>query len=131
LSSAAPTTLDPVTGDFFIHPTAIECGVVVFHMTEYRNGNIIGSVMRDVQLYTVSCNNQIPTITGINGTPLHTAYVLAQQPFFFNVFCFDGDSNDSLTMVSDSGIAGALFTIQGNLRPTGVFSWTPTLADVS
>src|SRR5205085_2906224 len=51
--------------------------------------------------------------------------------FFFNVFCFDGDSNDSLTMVSDSGIAGALFTIQGNLRPTGVFSWTPTLADVS
>lgn len=131
LSSASQITLDPVTGDFFIHPTAVECGVVVFQMTEYRNGNIIGSVMRDIQLYTVSCNNQVPSITGINGTPLHTAYVLAQQPFFFNVFCFDGDSNDSLTMVSDSGIAGALFTIQGNLRPTGVFSWTPTLADVS
>jgi uncharacterized repeat protein (TIGR01451 family) len=131
LTSSPQITLDAITGDFFIHPTALEGGVIVYQVLEYRNGNVVGSVIRDVQMYTVVCTNLTPTITGINGTSLNSIYVLAEQPFCFNVFCYDGDSNDSLTMISDNGIPAGVFTIQGNLRPTGVFCWTPTLADVS
>jgi hypothetical protein len=100
-------------------------------MTEYRNGNIIGTSMRDVQLYTVQCTNQAPTITGMNGTTATTMYVLPEQPFCFSIFCYDTDTTDTLTMYTNNGIPAGVFSLQSDLRPTGVFCWTPTLADVS
>ena len=68
ISSIPPVTIDPVTGDIVMNATTQEVGVMAVLILEYRNGVLIGSVMRDIQIYTVPCTNSLPTLTGMNGT---------------------------------------------------------------
>jgi hypothetical protein len=100
LSSQTAITMDPNSGDLFIHPINQEVGVIVFQVDEYRNGNLIGSVMQDLCVYTVPCNNNLmPTVSGLDGSTLNSIYILADQPSCFNIFCDDSNATDSLTMI--------------------------------
>ncbi len=130
LSSFPFPFLDPYTGDFIVHSTAQEVGVIVFLVQDYRNGELMGSVLRDVNVYATSCINSNPTITGINGTTQQSAPVLPGTSLCFDIFCDDADAGDSVTMEWNNGIPGAFFSSSGGVHPTGVFCWTPTLADV-
>jgi hypothetical protein len=130
LSSTPPFSLDAVTGDVFIHPTAVEVGVIVYMILEYRNGNLIGSVMRDVQIYTHSCTNDAPFLTGINGTNQYSLHVLPGVSTCFDIFSFDNDTSDSLLMVWNNAIPSANFSSFPNPLPAGTFCWTPGIADV-
>jgi len=131
LSSQTAITIDPNSGDLFLHPTIQEVGPIAFQVDEYRNGSIIGSVMQDLCVYTVSCsNNVMPTVSGLNGSSLNSIYILADQPTCFNIFCDDSNATDSLTMIWNNGIPSAIFSVQAASRPTGVFCWSPTPADV-
>ena len=68
ISSNPAVSIDPVTGDITFNATTPEIGVIAVLIQEYRNGVLIGTVMRDIQIYTVACNNNLPTVSGINGT---------------------------------------------------------------
>ncbi len=129
LTSIPGVSIDPVTGDIFMHPTTIEVAVIAVLIREYRNGELIGSVMRDIQIYTTACTNSLPAATGIDGsTDFQTSSCGGQ--ICFDVYSSDPDANDSLTMTWNNGIPAGSFTIGGTFNaPVGHFCWTPTALD--
>jgi PKD repeat protein len=131
LSSSPAMTFDPQTGDFCMTPTALEVTVMAVLVTEYRNGVVIGQVERDIQITVINCNNILPSLTGINGTPVFTATICADEQFCFDIFSADPDLPQTLTVNWDNAIAGGNFTVTPGARPNSQFCWTPTQADVS
>ncbi len=131
LSSSPAISIDPVNGDVFMHPTANEIAVIAVRIEEYRNGILIGTVIRDIQVYTVVCNNNLPLASGINGTTDYTMNVCLNGQICFDVFSSDVDNPDSLTIAWNNGIPAGTFTFDATEQhPTGHFCWTPDPSDV-
>ena len=74
LSSSTPISLKTQTGDLGITPTQLEVATVVFEISEYRNGILVGRTRRDVEIRTINSSNQSPRVTGINGTNQYIAH---------------------------------------------------------
>lgn len=134
-SATNPITSSPAfginssNGDIFMHPTQIEVGIVAVLVQEYRNGILIGSVIRDMQIYTRQCNNDLPEATGIDGTNLFSATVCAGGNICFDVFSSDNDAAQIVSMNWNGGINGASFSVNQSNRPVGHFCWSPALSD--
>lgn len=129
ITSLPAVSINQQTGDIAMHPTQSEIGVIAILVQEWRNGVLIGSVMRDMQIYTVQCNNTLPSATGINGTTDFTTTSCIGGQLCFDVISADTDPNDTLTMTWNQAIAGATFTTTAGPRPVGHFCWAPTPAD--
>ncbi len=130
ISSTPSVNINPVTGDVSMFPTNIEVGVMVVLIYEYRNGELIGSVMRDIQIYTVACTNTAPTVGGINNTGTFQTSGCAGSTICFDIPSTDPDAGDTLTMTySGAGIPNATWSTTGVQYPTGHFCWTTTAAD--
>ena len=78
---------------------------------EYRNGVLIGSVIRDMEIYIRPCTNTIPTASGINGSPSRDTTVCPGTSFCFDIFSDDVDANQSVSMVWNQGVALSLIHI--------------------
>ena len=98
---------------------------------EYRDGIFIGSVVRDIQLRTVTCNNTLPTLLGINGTGQFNTTACAGNTLTFTVPSYDPDINQTILINWNSAIPNASFVSNGAQLPTGTFTWTPTVNDIS
>jgi len=131
LASTPAVSFNNATGDICMTPTALQVTVMAVLVREYRNGVLIGSVERDIQVTVLNCNNNLPTLTGINGTNSFSTSVCAGQQLCFNINSADPDANQNVTISWDGGIPGATFTSSGGSRPTGTFCWTPTAAQIS
>jgi gliding motility-associated-like protein len=131
LSSNPAVSFNTATGDICMTPTQLDVTVMAVLVKEYRNGVLIGTVERDIQVTVINCNNNLPTLTGINGTNVFSATICANQPYCFNIYSNDPDAGQNLTLSYDSSITGASFTSAGSPHPTGTFCWTPTNADIS
>jgi hypothetical protein len=116
-----------------MHPTQQDVAAVAVLISEYRNGQIIGTVMRDMQLYIIQCTNTVPTVTGVDSTSNYSIASCAGSQFCFTVVSNDVDPNQVLEMTNNvsASIPGATFSIlnPGAAFPTGEFCWTPTQAD--
>lgn len=131
LPSSPAVSLNPVTGDICMNPSQTIVAVMAVRVTEWRNGNIIGTVTRDIQVRTVVCSNNLPYTDGINNTNTFTYTGCAGAPIQFNISSFDIDAGQTVTMTWNNGIPAATFTTSGGPLPTGTFAWTPTTADIS
>jgi gliding motility-associated-like protein len=131
LSSSPAVSFNPITGDMCMSPTQLEITVFAVLVQEWRNGNLVGTVMRDVQLHTMTCTNNLPYIDGINGTNTYSMNACAGQLVTFVTSTFDIDQQQNVTLSWNSGIPNATFASSGGSRPTGTFSWTPTVGDIS
>lgn len=131
LSSSPPISFDPQTGDICMTPTNLEVTVMAVLVSEYRNGVLIGQVERDIQVTVINCNNQLPSVTGIDGTSNFSQTVCADAPTCFTLFSTDPDAAQNTTINWDYSIPGATFTIQPGQRESAVFCWTPSQSDIS
>ena len=131
LNSNPSMTIDPQTGDFCMTPQSLEVTVMAVLVKEYRNGVFIGEIERDIQVTVINCANNLPTLSGINGTNSFSATICADAPYCFNAFSNDPDLGQNVTVVWNGAITGANFTAAGPPHPTGTFCWTPTQADAS
>lgn len=136
LLSSPPCTFNSSTGDMCVTPTTIQVTVFAVKVFEWRGGQLVGTVMRDIQVRTVTCTNNNPYLNGINNTGSYTMNACAGNPISFNIPSFDADAGQNLTLIWNAGIAGATFNPTGGTgstasRPVGLFTWTPTMADVS
>ena len=131
LSSTPAVNLNSSTGDVTMTPTSNnEVGVAAILVREYRNGVLIGSVIRDMQFLTKSCNpNLLPSASGINGTSVFSAVVCPGNTLSFTINSSDPNAADTVLMYWNDVIPGATFSTVGAKLPVGTFSWTPTLAD--
>lgn len=136
-SGASPIpgiTIDPQTGVISFTPTAIGNFIVVVLVEEYdSNGNLLGTVMRDIQFIVQNCSNQVPvppagaTNFSGNGSQL--------GPFAFEVcegdqICFDltftdPDATDSLGYITNlmQVLPGATMNIVGANPSTVSICW--------
>lgn len=130
LASSTPFTLNTTTGNINFTPSAIQIGVMAVRVREFRNGQQIGSVIRDMQVYTTACSNNLPTATGINGSTNFNMNACPGQQICFTVNSADIDASQIVSMTTNNGIPNATYTISSGSRPTLTFCWTPTVADI-
>ncbi|MBN4072247.1 SprB repeat-containing protein, partial [Flavobacteriales bacterium AH-315-E23] len=133
-------TFDPTTGQMTIVPNGTQVAVVTILIQEYRDGVLIGSTMRDIQIIVLNCGNQQPQLDapGIvnlqNATLIDTMYFEAcvGSNVVFDLIASDPDVGDIITMTTNSNLAlvGSLFGTSGVNPVTGTLTWTPQLTDL-
>lgn len=126
-----PLTLNPLTGEIIFTPNVPQIAVVAVLIEEYRNGVLIGSIMRDIQFIIQPCTNTIPTLSGIDGVPgVFSVTICAGQSICFDVFGTDPDAGQVVSLTYDNTIPGAVFTTSGGAtNPIGTFCWSTTMND--
>lgn len=131
VSYTAPdsTRFNTATGDIRIVANAPQITVVAVRADEYRNGVLIGSVERDIQIIVEACTDNPPTLSGINGLISFVYTACANAPFCFTIKSADIDAADNTVITWNGGIPNGTFTTTGTHRDTAHFCWTPTDGD--
>ena len=138
-SNPAPV-LNSANGVFSVNPTQVQVGVLAVKVNEYRNGTLIGSVSRDVQIRVVACtnSNRVPNFrtpdSVKNAVQINTQRmeVCVGDSLTFQITATDPDQNQNLIMTDSLKPAGSFFTTfptKGN-PITGYFAWKPTVNDI-
>ncbi|MEM9983542.1 MAG: SprB repeat-containing protein, partial [Bacteroidota bacterium] len=139
MSTVGGFNFDPATGQISFTPSMIQVGIVAIRVREYRNGQLIATTMRDLQMIVLPCGNQAPIIqqpTNITGGQFNgnTFSVCVGNTLTFSIDGFDPDQ-DNITVSSTinatpSSVPGAVQNIaNGGVFFTSNFTWTPALAD--
>lgn len=127
--AATGLSIDASTGAITFTPTIAQVGVLCVAVQEFRNGVLIGQVVRDIQFTAVPCSNNVPILSGVNNTNDYTATVQAGNQLCFDVFSGDQDAGQSTFLTWNNAIAGATF-VTSVIGPytNGTFCWTPSVA---
>ncbi len=108
-------SIDAITGTLtWLNPdTKGEFNFAIL-VQEYRNGFLIGSIVRDMQVTVKECSNHPPVIK-----PFNNICIEAGQPFEIIIQATDSDSADAITLTASGG---PLTEVIGNLAtfPSGV-----------
>ncbi len=133
-------SFDPNTGQMTFTPNIQQVAVITILVEEYRNGVLIGTTMRDIQVVVINpnlCTNTPPSIVNIGNMTgggfidSNTIQMCpnSQLTFDINVTDSNGD-NVNLSSNASTAIPGATFTVIGSgPSVTGRFSWFPAVAD--
>lgn len=120
------------TGDIAFTPNGAQRPVVAVKIEEYRDGELIGSVWRDMQWVILPCNNQQ---INVSTTANWQTHVCAGTPISLQWQANDPEDGN-LTLSSNIGSfpASATFTVStappnSGFDKNGIFNWTPTAAD--
>lgn len=122
------------TGQLGFTPNLVQRSLVVTRVTEYRNGVVVGTSMREMTFVVLNnCNNNAPRGSISNasgGTIVDTVTYKACQSsgsVSFSINPIDPD-NDTINVAYSGLPTGATFTINNNntLAPTGSFNWNIT-----
>lgn len=131
IGGPSPLTLDPITGMLTGQPS--QKGVFVFSylVKEYRNGELIGEIRRDIQFHTVNCKlNRTPLIS----EPAFSVQNLrVKEESCFRVSAIDSNSGDSLWLITritdmpdyDAGKVRHV-ALSGTGSGSGQFCYTPS-----
>jgi gliding motility-associated-like protein len=141
-------TMNAVTGDITVLPVPGNgniTGVLCVYVAEYRNGQLINTIVRDIQMTVISCpNNTLPSTTGITNVtggavsgPFSVTMCAGNQ-LNFQIPTTDPDPGQVLTVFWNQNIPGATFTNSSGSQvdtltgttPTAYFSWTPPTTGV-
>lgn len=131
VASNPAMTFNTTNGDICMTPSQLLVTVMAVRVEEWRNGILIGSVVRDIQLRTIMCTNTLPSVSGINNTNNFNISVCAGNTLSFFVNSADPDPNQNITLSWNNSIANATFTQTAGPLPVGTFTWTPGPADIS
>lgn len=104
---------------------------VAIQINEYRNGVLLSSITRDMQINILACDNQPPKIITINDT-----CITAGEKLEFNVLATDPNPNDNLRLTATGGPfsvnnSPAIFpTATGNSPINSTFEWNTNCSHV-
>lgn len=128
------------TGQMEFRPGFQEQDVLAIRVYEYRNGVLIGSTMRDIQVVLLNCAIAIPSqdaITNLqngNQTDSISVQVCPGTPLRFDILCTDPANHDLIVTsninASPSAIPGATMTQVGTGDSViARINWTPLPGD--
>jgi hypothetical protein len=118
-------TIDSQTGDITwdVPLFAGEYNIAIM-IQEYRNGILVGNVIRDMQITVVTCNNQPPQIA-----PEPDYCIEAGEFLQFNISASDPDGDDIDLQAYGGPMSGVLHP--ASFQPnTGSFTWNPQCEEV-
>ncbi|MCB0696178.1 MAG: hypothetical protein KDC07_02360, partial [Chitinophagaceae bacterium] len=131
--------LDTTTGQMSFKPTLTGAATLTTRIKEYRNGVLIGTVMRDIQVQVIACTNPAPVVNTVSSTISGATYVNGRIEACAGIqlsFCFDMVSTNSsaILVATDNHSAatpGASVSYVGQQTDSirGCFSWTPSSLD--
>lgn len=128
---------DPATGQIEFNCPYTEFDVMALEARQYKNGVLIGSTMRDIQIGIFPCTVTVPTQDPVsnvqNGNQIDsvTLQVCPGTPLTFDVVSRD-PGNHNLTLTSNVGyvLAGSTMTQIGSVDSAiARIRWTPQPGD--
>lgn len=134
-------TVNSKTGQIAFIAATPGAGAIAIRVREYRNGQFIGSVTRDVQLQVIACSTDLPQLridaNSVTGgyTADSSVYGCTGQPLSF---CWDIKGNDAISVfiTSDNHVlipamqtATVTYTHNKKDSVRGCISWTPKQTD--
>ena len=130
LSTTGAYNFDPATGQMNFTPDATQIGVVAILVEEYRNGVLIGTTMRDMEIVVIACTNNTPVpspVSNITGGALNNSAfeTCVGNTLSFDISCSDPDAADVVTVINNvaANLPGAVVTaVNGNPATINV-SW--------
>lgn len=149
LGSSWNVTVDPTSGVLNLSPATgnIVVGVICITTTEWRNGSIVGTNTRDIQVAILACPANTPATlgpitnlsTGATLSSPNTITVCAGTSLCFDLEGFDPDtiSGQTVSLLWDQSIPTATFTQTGNPAvtdtitgnsPNATFCWSNPVA---
>ncbi|MGB0881844.1 MAG: T9SS type A sorting domain-containing protein [Vicingaceae bacterium] len=130
LGPGVPITIDQTTGTMTFTPTAVEVAVFAIKVEEFRNGVLIGSVTRDMNVRILPVTNSSPTISGFDNTARIDTVICPNQLFTSDIY-LTGTSNAGITGATSNNLTGLTNTQQIVNNDTTILTlnWTPTLGD--
>lgn len=150
--SNPPVTIDPVTGKIIMTPTMNLTSQMSLKVEQWRNLNgvptIVGTSYRETKLNVITCNNQIPLLSGMDTTLVH-GYTPNDSIFYrevclddtvsFAIWGYDADTanaslpgnHESFNLSWNQGIPQASFQVfhQDSDSAFALFHWIPTASD--
>ncbi len=137
MSTVAGVSVNPVTGEISFEPDMIQIGIMAIRVEEFRNGQEVGEVIRDLQISVQDCSNQEPDVSPLSNGGARDTTIFAGKPFCITFKATDADFNDTsknlITLSATSGIIPpATWSNPGPARNVnqGDFCWTPECDDV-
>lgn len=130
MSTTGGFNFDQNTGQMSFTASGTQQAVVTVLVREFRNGQLIGTTMRDLQLVVLNCSNQLPTASGIDGSQDFEVEICAGFPLCFDILTNDADANNVVTLNWNNGIPGGSFNVGPGRTPTATFCWTPGQNDL-
>jgi hypothetical protein len=122
--------LDQVCGGMQFRPDSLGFSSMAEKVIEYRNGQIIGETTRDIAIIVIQCpKNNAPVLNGPYYKEVH-----ADKTVSFSISTNDYDTKDSLRILWNQAIPGAVWTDNNNTgekHPSATLSWTPSSAYIS
>ncbi|MEZ4885026.1 MAG: gliding motility-associated C-terminal domain-containing protein [Chitinophagales bacterium] len=129
-------TFDDATGEIQFETNLAQFPVVAVLVEEYRNGKLIGSVIRDMQFVVLDCENQgVTPITLPQIPPDQSSFVVcAGQNVHLDFEFADADADAEITVTARNiaDFNGANFSQIPDPNNPGIanFDWFPSVADV-
>ncbi len=124
VTSTPPLSIDATTGEILVTPTNVEVDVWAYKVDEYRNGVLIGSITRDVQMIINPGADQLPELSGVNAYPTFITNVCAGDSLIFNFYTSDPDTADSTFVAWHYfGQPNYTLTVNGGQNESGTFTW--------
>lgn len=118
------------TGQLNFTPNQLQRSLVVNRVSEYRNGTLVGTSMREMTFVVLNSNNRPPlgTISNASGGNIINSSTISicKSSGFLSFQINPSDSDGNTINVAWSGIpAGATFNVTNNntTAPLGSFSW--------
>ncbi|MGZ5243560.1 MAG: T9SS type B sorting domain-containing protein, partial [Bacteroidia bacterium] len=110
--------VDPLTGATRVYATQAGRYVIAIDVREYRDGKLINTTRRDIQILVNNCKpNPVPYRTAAGGTTATTFYVTAGEKLQLPLTYKD---DNALTLIA----SGELVDNSGNISPKGQFTVT-------
>lgn len=125
-------SIDEITGTLTWDSPAIQGEYnIAIQINEYRNGMLLSSITRDMQILIIPCINEPPKIITINDT-----CITAGETLIFDVTATDPNPTDNLRLTATGGPFNvtsnpAVFpAVNGNSPITSQFTWETNCSHV-
>jgi len=116
--SSPPMTISSLTGDLNVTPVAAEVDVMSYLVREYRNGVLVGSFNRDIQINITNYSNNLPDLSQINGNAGYIKSACAGDTITFDIYSTDADATQNTTITPLTNIPNFQYTNSGGSRDT-------------
>jgi len=130
-------TFDINSGQMTLTPNQIQISIVSVLVEEYRDGQLIGSTIRDMQVVVINCMNNIPDTgipTNISGGEFDgaTFQVCSGNTLSFDIEISDNDFVNALSVIDNLNISipGAALTVSGTNPIIASFNWATSSEDI-
>ncbi len=129
-------SIDPATGIVTAQPTMLGFFTIAVKIEEFRNGNKIGEIRRELQMESSVCDIDVPSI--ITFDPDITVYnVLANTEVCFEVTATDPNEGDTLFLLAEGELVDGTVipmaefeAVEGFSTVSSTFCWTPLCSNV-